>query len=241
MAGTGGGGGFNESFEDVGVGGNRREREGWGTATNNRIKRGATVSSLEEWVKQTIELILSLCTTSQVLLIGAEETCLDSLLVACLRRLHSWSLVAIISELRLAIGPYKKFTDIEQFIELFNPHMINFTSRPPDFITTHQHLLAEEEKLLQRIQDRGGLLMTEQITPRCSIGSISEKGKEKGESNGEEEEHHHLSQEEWQHKQHEIDSILFNLFFPSNPHHTLTPGNAYDPSSSLINDDDDVD
>ena len=91
---------------------------------------------------------------------------------------------------------------------------------------------------MQRIQDRGGVL-TEQITPRCSIGSSSEKGKEKGESNGEEEED--LSLEEWQHKQHEIDSILFNLFFPSNPHHTLTTGSSYDPSTSLINDDDDVD
>ena len=185
------------------------------------------MSSLEEWVKQTIELILSLCTTSTVLLIGAEETYIDSLLVACFRRLQSWSIVAILSELRLAIGPYKKFQDVEQFIELFNPHMINFTTRPPDFITTHQHLLVEEEKLLQRIQDRRVLLAERQLCQQ---------------SNGEEEEENGTTTDEevWQRKQHEIDSTLFNLFFPPK-YHTLTPGVVYDPSVSLINDDVDVD
>lgn len=223
------------------------------TSTRNlHIRRGATVSSLEEWVKQTIELILSLCTTSTVLIIGSEEAYLDCLLVACLRKLQSWSLVAIISELRIAIGPHKKLQDLEQFIELFNPNIINFTCRPPDFIATHQHLIVEEEKLIERIQSRGYLDVDamQRTSSRGGGANIAdkEKAKEKEKEKDKEkeiddlgDEEEHLSEEELQQKQHEIDSILFSLFFPASPFRTLSPGISYDASVSLINDDDDVD
>lgn len=64
--------------------------------------------------------------------------CLDSILVACLRKVQEWSFVSILGELRMHSG-CRQF-DVEQFIEYFDPDIIDISRNTPDFLKIHRRL-----------------------------------------------------------------------------------------------------
>jgi Tyrosine phosphatase family len=64
--------------------------------------------------------------------------CLDSILVACLRKVQEWSFVSILGELRMHSG-CRQF-DVEQFIEYFDPDIIDISKNTPDFLKIHIRL-----------------------------------------------------------------------------------------------------
>jgi hypothetical protein len=66
------------------------------------------------------------------------DTYYDCLLVACMRRVQSWSYLSVLAEFRQNIWPNKMF-DFEQFIEHFNITLIDLSSSMPDFITIHDN------------------------------------------------------------------------------------------------------
>ena len=95
-----------------------------------------SINELEDWVKKSLELIITLSSQGTILLIGSDETCFDCLLIGCLRKVQEWTLIPILNEFRM-LSNQKRIFDLEQFIELFNHDMVNFTSEIPDFLTTH--------------------------------------------------------------------------------------------------------
>lgn len=64
--------------------------------------------------------------------------CLDSILVACLRKVQEWSFVSILGELRMHSGC--RLFDVEQFIEYFDPDIIDISKNTPDFLKIHIRL-----------------------------------------------------------------------------------------------------
>lgn len=79
------------------------------------------------------------------------------MLVACLRRIQSWTLTSILSEFRLQSGP-RRFFDIEQFIERFDVskfdslmHTEDYDDDLPEFLVMHKSLLEEEKRLIHSL------------------------------------------------------------------------------------------
>ena len=71
----------------------------------------------------------------------SDDTHYDCLLVACIRRLQSWSLTSILSEYRQFCGS-KRYFDIEQFIECFQPTSIELSPETtPDFLSLHLYMM----------------------------------------------------------------------------------------------------
>jgi len=117
---------------------------------NNELHISHSITELEDWVKKSLELIITLSSQGTILLIGNEDTCLDCLLIACLRKIQEWSLVPILNEFRI-LSNQKRLFDLEQFIELFNSDSVNYTSEIPEFLSTHLLIKEEELKLLERM------------------------------------------------------------------------------------------
>jgi len=116
---------------------------------NNESPLSLSIIGLEDWVKKSLELIITLSSQGTILLIGNEDTCIDCLLIGCLRKVQEWALVPIINEFR--INTYqRRIFDLEQFIEFFNEDLINLTNDIPEFLATHFLLKEEERKLLER-------------------------------------------------------------------------------------------
>jgi hypothetical protein len=110
------------------------------------------VSSMEQWVKYALDIIIAKSVDSSILIVGNDEACYDCLIIACLRKLQSWSIVSIINELRFHIGSQRKIFDLEQFIELFNPEILSLPSKLPSYLELHENLLSDEIKLCDRIK-----------------------------------------------------------------------------------------
>lgn len=62
----------------------------------------------------------------------------ECIIVACLRRVQQWSFVSILGELRMHSG-CRQF-DIEQFIENFDPDIVDISKSAPDFLKIHFRL-----------------------------------------------------------------------------------------------------
>jgi hypothetical protein len=174
------------------------------------------VSLFEDFMKTTLELILCLSVTSPaVLLIGSPSHAIDCIIVACLRRVQEWSFVSILGELRMLSG-CRQF-DLEQFIESFNPDIVDISQNTPDYLQIHMRLKDEEEKLLHRLE-KGKSFINANISTLLAEPSIQPSEPITSES----------------------DVILGKLFF-SNRLISLSPGTQFDPILSLINDKDDDD
>ncbi len=111
------------------------------------------VSSMEQWVKYALDIVIAKSVNNSILIVGNDETCYDCLLIACLRKLQSWSIVSIINELRFHIGSQRKIFDLEQFIELFNPDILTLPSILPTYLALHDSLLADELQLCNRMRN----------------------------------------------------------------------------------------
>lgn len=121
-------------------------------SNQNDPPNNCDVSSMEQWVKHVLDIIIAKSVTSSILIVGNEETCYDCLLIACLRKLQSWSIVSIINELRFHISSQREIFDLEQFIELFNPEMLSLPSTLPAYLAFHESLITDEMKLCDRIR-----------------------------------------------------------------------------------------
>ena len=71
-------------------------------------------------------------------LLHSSSHSIDSIIVACLRRVQEWSFVSILGELRMHSG-CRQF-DVEQFIESFNPDIIDISQNTPDYLLIHMRL-----------------------------------------------------------------------------------------------------
>lgn len=177
---------------------------------NNESPISHSITELEDWVKKSIELIIALSSQGTILLIGNEDTCLDCLLIACLRKIQEWTLVPILHEFRL-LSNQKRLFDLEQFIELFNSDIVNYTTDIPEFLSTHLLIKEEELKLLER-------------TYKESTEIPQDNDKDVNDTS----------------EQSQIDRLFLTLFF-SNMQSTISPDVKYDPNTTLINDKDDDD
>lgn len=74
-------------------------------------------------VLDSLELVLSLAGRN-VLLIGTPKNSFDALLIACLRRVQGWTMLAILSEFRCNCTA--RSFDMEQFIEHFDPSLLSY-------------------------------------------------------------------------------------------------------------------
>ena len=63
---------------------------------------------------------------------------IDCIIVACLRRVQEWSFVSILGELRMHSG-CRQF-DVEQFIESFDPDIVDISQYTPDYLRMHIRL-----------------------------------------------------------------------------------------------------
>eukprot|EP01041_Mallomonas_annulata_P001249 gene1249-2421_t len=106
-----------------------------------------SVSNSEDCIKKAIELTLN---SSNVLLLGSDKSCVDGVVIACIRRLQGWTLTSIIEEFRILTG--RKIFDIEQFIEYFDIDIIDVPNIVPDYLQIYDTLLEEELELLQEIE-----------------------------------------------------------------------------------------
>ena len=178
-----------------------------------------SINGLEDWVKKSLELILTLSYQGTILLIGNDDTCFDCLLIGCLRKVQEWTLVPILNEFRM-LSNQKRIFDLEQFIELFNSDIINFTSDIPEFLVTHFLLKEEEQKLLERVHNDSNINQDNEIRLSSNDNNDNDDNQ--------------LSE------QHQIDQLFLKLFF-SNMQSTISHGVKYDPNITLIQDKDDDD
>ena len=72
-------------------------------------------------MKGALELLLTL-SRDPVLIVGNATSCVDAMLIACLRRLQRWSLTSVLANFRLLTG--RKIFDLEQFIEFFDVSIV---------------------------------------------------------------------------------------------------------------------
>ena len=75
--------------------------------------------------------------------------CIDSTIVACLRRVQEWSFVSILGELRMHSG-CRQF-DVEQFIESFNPDIVDISRDTPDYLQIHIRLKVRSVVILPAV------------------------------------------------------------------------------------------
>ena len=68
---------------------------------DNEQPANHSINGLEDWVKKSLELILTLSYQGTILLIGNDDTCFDCLLIGCLRKVQEWTLVPILNEFRI--------------------------------------------------------------------------------------------------------------------------------------------
>lgn len=196
-----------------------------GIAVHNLFSSGPSplnqsVSTMEVFVKRALELILQLTLSASTVLIVGSEYNIDSVIVACLRRVQEWSFVSIVGEFRMNSGC--RHFDVEQFIENFDHDEVDISQNTPEFLQVHFRIKEEEIKLLQRLE----LLSSSTTSAAAAMASSSGKqqkgvlGSEGADGN--------------------TDIALGKIFF-SNKTLALSPGSVYDPSVSLINDKDDDD
>jgi hypothetical protein len=108
------------------------------------------VSFAEDWMIQTTELIISLG-SAKVLLVSDTLAPLDAAVIACIRRLQSWSLTSIIAEFRMIAG--RDLFDIEQFIEYFNPFLVSIpTDQRPEYLQTYIDIEDTENQYLDMLE-----------------------------------------------------------------------------------------
>lgn len=82
----------------------------------------------------SLSLFLIFCLTS----LHSASHSMDNIIVACLRRVQEWSFVSILGELRMHSG-CRQF-DVEQFIESFNPDIVDISQNTPDYLLIHMRL-----------------------------------------------------------------------------------------------------
>lgn len=105
---------------------------------------------LEGWIRNIFELIIPLSARSTVLIIGSLHDCLDLLIVACLRRMQRVSLTSTLEEFKILSGG-KRIFDMEQFIEYFDPSIIELPDKNiPLYLLHYDNLKAEEEAEFSR-------------------------------------------------------------------------------------------
>lgn len=185
------------------------------------IPNGIDVSKMEIWIKRQLELIICKCYNTSILLVGCDYSCYDCLLIACLRKCQSWTLLSIISEFRFFIGPNRRLFDMEQFIELFNTDIVCFDDTSiPAFLSIHRLLVSNEEKLLCRMQ---------QYSQRSSSSSGNDVDVVDAASSDDD-----VSTSK------DIDNTLYQMIF-CHKHALISPDIQYDASISLIYDKDDDD
>lgn len=180
------------------------------------------VVAAEKLIKSTLQLILSLLLSTCVLVVGSSNHFYDCAIVACLRRVQSWSFACIIGEFRFLTGPHILF-DMEQFIENFNPSIIDLGIHLPDFLSIHFDLLDEEKKLFERMNKLKLIENETNLTEEQNILETDLTGP--------------LSDESSATRQRAVDEDLYKLFFPDvQTTHTAGSGWAYDAALSLISD-----
>jgi len=105
------------------------------------------------WMKRNLELLISLG-NSPLLILGDLESCLDSILIAALRRLQHWSFTSILSEFRSLAG--RSIFDFEQMIETFDPSIVDLPRQLPLYISAYKDVLRDEASLGASSADRTG-------------------------------------------------------------------------------------
>ncbi len=93
----------------------------------------------EEWLALNVEDIISHSSHAATLIVGNSETYLDCVVLACWRRVQSWSTVNILAEFRMYTWPHR-LLDFEQMIERFNTELVDIISLSPEFHMIHSNL-----------------------------------------------------------------------------------------------------
>ncbi len=106
---------------------------------NHEEVTASNIAKFQEWIVLCVEDVISQCSHASTLVVGSATNYLDSVVLACFRKVQDWAIVPIISEFRMFTLPHK-LHDYEQMIELFDASLVDVNSLSPEWYTIHSNI-----------------------------------------------------------------------------------------------------